>query len=287
MKRLFSPAVARFLAISSVFLLGGAVNSALACESNLSPSLVREADAYIASGRSAMAYGLMLRAGEAGSGGAYRYLAKMFEQGRGVEKNEMMSRHMNWMGAQYQDADSLYEVAKDFYAKGLRKDGDYYVNLAKDCGHPGALVLLLERSIDERRDDDARKYLEQAIDADIPQAKFILAEQYDKGGLGLPKDHQRAFYWYNESAKLGNPKAMAAIAYYFFKGLHGVQDDVAALYWYHKAAKAGDVPSMTAYGWMLANGHGAPVDKDAARYIWREATARGDSQAAAFLRNGI
>lgn len=283
MKRRLNPVVARFLAISSVFLLGGAVTSAHACESNMSPSLAREADALIADGHSPKAYGLMLRAGESGSGGAYRYLAKMYEAGRGVKENQDMARYMNWMGSQYQDADSMYEVAKDFYAKGFRKDGDYYANLANECGHPGALILLLQRSIDERREDDARAYLEQAIDADIPEAKFILAEQYDKGGLGLPKDYQRAFYWYNESAKYGNPKAMAAIAYYFFKGLHGVQDDVAAIYWYHKAAKSGDVPSMTAYGWMLANGHGTAVDKDAAKYIWREAKKRGDAQAAVFL----
>ena len=113
--------------------------------------------------------------------------------------------------------------------------------------------------------------------------KFILAEQYEKGGLGLQKDTQMAFRWFFSAATDGLPKAMAAVAYYFVQGKHGVQDDVAAIAWYHKAAQAGHVDSMTAYAWMLANGRGAQKDKDEAVHFWAKAAQRGDANASRFL----
>ena len=276
--------IQKLLAISAAFLLGGAASTAASgCERNLSANLTDQADAFMAENRSAQAYGVMHTASQNGSGGAYRYLANMYEQGRGVEGSPFMARHMNWMGSQYHDPESMYRAAKDFYARGHRKDGDYLATKAKECGHPGAIILLMERSILEGRDADARKLLEMGIDAGIPEAKFALAEQYDKGGLGLPKDPQRAFYWYTESAKHGEAKAMAAIAYYFFRGQHGVQDEFAAVHWYHQAAKASHVESMTAYGWMLMSGKGAQANPDEAFGYLKRASKMGDKQADVFL----
>ena len=76
---------------------------------------------------------------------------------------------------------------------------------------------------------------------------------------------------------------MASIAYYFARGIHGVQDDVAAIEWYHRAAKAGHVESITAYAWMLENGKGAQKNVEDATYYYKKASRRGDKNAQAFL----
>ena len=102
--------------------------------------------------------------------------------------------------------------------------------------------------------------------------------------LGLPKDYERAFYWYSLAAKDGIAEAKSAMAYYFVRGLHGQQDDLAALHWYHEAAKGGHVDSMTAYGWMLMTGKGASVDIGEASYYLSLAAKNGDKQAAKFLK---
>lgn len=277
--------VSRLLSVSAAFLLGfGSPVVSASCSPNLDKSLVGQAEAYLSENRPKDAFALMYPLTQKGSGGAHQYLANMYEQGRGVQKSPFMVRHLNWMGSQYDDPESMYRAAQDFYARGFRKDGDYLASKAVDCGHPGAVILLLERAIRDGREADARKYLEMGIDAGIPAAKFVLAEQYDKGGLGLPKDYQRAFYWYTESAKHGEARAMAAIAYYFFRGQHGVQDEYAALHWYHEAAKAGHVESMTAYGWMVANGKGAQRDIPEAVEYFQRAVQAGDSNAQAFLK---
>lgn len=281
-EEIVSHIIRKFLAISAVSLLAG-TGAAKACQPNLSPSQESQAERFLAENRPAMAYGFLHSASQQGSGGAYRSMARMYESGRGVEKNALMARHMYWMGSQYNDSESLFQTAKDFFDRGHRKDGDYFAQKAIDCGHPGAIILLLEKRIAEGKEDVARGLLELAIDKGIPEAKYILAEQFDKGSLGLPKDHQRAFYWYTEAAKHGEGRAMAAIAYYFVRGLHGVQDDVAAIEWYHRAAKAGHVDSMTAYAWMLMQGKGAQMNKTEAKHYFKKAAALGSSQAVRFL----
>ncbi len=276
--------IERLLAVSAAFLLGSAGASASSiCGPEHGNALVGQAEQLLQENKSREAYAYLNVARGQGSGEAYRVTADMYQQGRGVRPDPSMFKHMSWMGAQHGDPESMFRTAQDFYDHGYRKDGEYWAKAAHACGHGGALMLLFERSVADKRDADARHYLEMGIDAGIPAAKFALAEQYDKGGLGLPKEPQRAFYWYTESAKHGEPKAMAAIAYSFFVGSHGVKDEMAAIHWYHKAARAGHVESMTAYGWMLANGRGTQVDKAEAMHYLQKAKAAGNLAAAKFI----
>lgn len=84
---------------------------------------------------------------------------------------------------------SLALAASDFYERGLKKDGDYWARRAKDCGHMGAVMLLVKQASLDRRNEEARLLLSMAIDAGYSPAKFYLAEVYDKGQLGLEKDY--------------------------------------------------------------------------------------------------
>lgn len=276
-KRIRPEIVSRLLSVSAAFLFGtGAPPVAAVCSPHLEPNKVAQAEAYLSANQPKDAFGVMYPLTQSGSGGAHQYLSSMYEQGRGVVKSPYMVRHLNWMGAQYDDPESMYRAAMDFYDRGYRKDGLYWAERAHECGHPGALLLLLERSLLDRNDEAARSLLEQGIDRRLPGAMFILAEQYDKGGIGLPKDHQRAFYWYHQTAKLGHARSMSAIGYYFAKGQHGIQDDIAAIHWYHKAAKAGDVESMTAFAWMIAKGRGSQQDIPEAKYYLHKAKQQGN-----------
>jgi len=273
--------VDRLLAITATFMLG--TGSAYACSANLAPSQIAQADAYLAENNSIATFALMYPLSQQGSGGANQYLARMYEQGRGLKKSPFMVRHLNWMGAQDSDSESMYRTGKDFFERGYTKDGEYWVGRAIDCGHPEALVLLLERRIAEGRTSEALQLMESGVDKSFPAVKFILAEQYDKAGLGLVKDPQMAFRWYYSAAKDGYAKAMSAVAYYFVQGIHGVQDDLAARHWYYQAANAGHIESITAYAWMLANGKGGPRDIEEARYFFKKASKAGDKNATKFL----
>ena len=275
--------IRRLLEVSAAFLLGG-MSIVHACESNLPPGAAAKADEFIKANKPSKAYGAMYIEASKGSGGAYRYLASMLEDGRGVERSDFVARHMNWMGSQYHDADAMFHAAKDFYARGHRKDGDELAEKAVQCGHKEAMLLLAERRAAEGNTREALRFLEMGIEASVPRAKFMLAEAYDKGSLGLPKDYQRAFNWYALAARDGVAEAKSAMAYYFVRGLHGVQDNLAALHWYHQAAKAGHVESMTAYAWMLMHGKGQARDIDEARYYLQKAIKRSDKNAGSILK---
>ena len=288
--------IKKVISVSAVFLLGSGVALASPCASQGNTSTLK-AEALLRANDSKMAYAwlntdMRLQSGELGSpeigtaasGEAYRKAASMFEQGRGVVANEHFAQHLNWMGAQFMDPDAMFKTAQNFFAQGNRKDGWEWAEKAKDCGHAGAVVMLIERSIHEGDAQAALKYLDQGLSKGIPRAKFILAEQYDKGGLGLPKDHLRAFNWYVLAAKDGIAEAKSAVGYYFFSGAHGVQDETAAVHWYHEAAKAGHVESMTAYAWMILNGKGQAVDIEGGEYFLKKASVKGDKNATAFLK---
>lgn len=274
-------AAKRLLAVSAIFLLGNA--SAFECSPKVTQDQINAANSLLERNASKDAFALMYPLSQEGRGGATNYLSRLYEKGRGLEKSQFMVRHLNWMGALEHDPDSMYRASLDFYEKGHRKDGEFWALRAKDCGHPDALIFLIRTYIDEGRADEARLLLEQAIDKSLVEGKFILAEQYDKGGLGLPQDKSAAFNWYYLAAKDGHASAMASIAYFFARGIHGVQDDVAAIEWYHRAGKAGHVESITAYAWMLENGKGAQKNISDAIYYYKKAARRGDRNAQTFL----
>ena len=281
-KQINRQVVARLLAVSAAFLLSGQVH---ACDPNLPATLVSQADAHLKNNNPSKAYGLMMTQATNGSGGAYRYVGAMYEGGKGVHASEFMSRHMNWMGAQFDDPEALFKTAEDFYARGFLADGEYFAKRSIDCGHRGAVSLLLRNMIREGRESEARSILEAGIDDSLPEVKFILAELYESGRLGLPRDTHRAFAWYYLAAKGGHAKAMIAIAYYFVRGINGDQDEMAARYWYHKAAMSGDAEAMTAYGWMLLNGKGGERDAEEAKLFFNRALNAGDSNALTYLRS--
>ena len=274
--------VRRLLAVSAVFLLGA--GAAHACSANLTQAQIDQANQFLDQNRSKDAFALMYPLSKEGSGGANRFLSEMYEKGRGVKQSSFMKRHLNWMGAQDSDPAAMYRTAVDFFERGHRKDGEFWAKRAIDCGNPDALVLLIDKYLLAGRQDEARTLIEVGLDRSISRVKFIVAEQLDKGGIGLARDPQLAYTWYYLAAKDGQVDAMAALAYYFARGIHGVQDDVAAIHWYHQAALGGHVESMTAYAWMLLHGKGAQIDKDEARRFLLKAQKSGDANASRFLK---
>ena len=266
--------VKKLLLISAVFLLSGQSQAAL-CSANLSVSEVAKANALLATNHPVKAYGAMLSASDKGSGGAYTFMGDMYEKGRGVVSSPFMTRHMYWMGAQYGDPEAMVRIAEIFYARGFPRDGDFWANSSLDCGNNRALLLMIRRSIDAGDSYQALNLIKQAREKSLTEATFILAEQYEKGGLGLVKDPLTAFKLYYQAAVEGYSAAMNVVGFYFIHGLHGVKDDVAAIHWYHESAKKGDSGGEIAYAWMIGRGVGAQMDTQEALLYLNRAEKHG------------
>ena len=108
--------------------------------------------------------------------------------------------------------------------------------------------------------------------------------QYNLGrcynfGYGVEKDLKEAAYWYQKSAEQGDPYAQNSIGCCYHKG-EGVSKNLTkALYWYRKAAEQDNYYAQYNIGRCYENGEGVAKDTDMAMNWYQKAAAQGHSGA--------
>jgi len=121
--------------------------------------------------------------------------------------------------------------------------------------------------------------LKTLADSGHAQAQLYLAQLYDGGEAGLPRNPIEARRLTALAADAGDVKAMHNLGVYLFRGEGGVQDLAGAAQWFRKAAAAGVVESQFNLGLLYQSGSGVTKDESQARYWFRLAAARGDAEA--------
>lgn len=121
-----------------------------------------------------------------------------------------------------------------------------------------------------------------ALEGDL-KAISRLGYCYQEGlGAEVP-DLQKAFYWFEEGAKLGDGRCMAYLGYWYLLGRDGPPDSQKALGWFEKGAIAGDGHAMGYVGMCNYNGIGTAVDYETAvRWLQRGGEA-GDGASLVYL----
>lgn len=72
-----------------------------------------------------------------------------------------------------------------------------------------------------------------------PTAQYTLAERY-YDGLGLPRDHARAFDWFLRAAQQGHSRAQTNVGIMLFLGRGTTPDPVEAVKWLTLACRQDD-----------------------------------------------
>jgi localization factor PodJL len=121
--------------------------------------------------------------------------------------------------------------------------------------------------------------LKTLADSGHAQAQLYLAQLYDGGEAGLPRNPVEARRLTQLAADQGDVKAMHNLGVYLFRGEGGAQDLAGAAQWFRKAAAAGVVESQFNLGLLYQSGSGVAKDDSQARYWFRLAAARGDAEA--------
>jgi len=121
--------------------------------------------------------------------------------------------------------------------------------------------------------------LKTLADSGHAQAQLYLAQLYDGGEAGLPRNPVEARRLTALAADQGDVKAMHNLGVYLFRGEGGAQDLAGAAQWFRKAAAAGVVESQFNLGLLYQSGSGVAKDDSQARYWFRLAAARGDAEA--------
>ena len=112
-----------------------------------------------------------------------------------------------------------------------------------------------------------------------PQALLYLAQLYDLGDAGLPRDPAEARRLIALAAEGGDAQAMHNLGVFYFRGEGGPQDLASAAQWFRKAAAAGVVESQYNLGLLYQSGSGVTQDLSQARHWFGQAAALGDAEA--------
>ena len=108
---------------------------------------------------------------EKGDTKAQRGMGKLYEKGRGVDRDFAAALKWYRLAAEKGDAESQYRLALGYgYGLGIEKD-----------------------------ETKAMEWLRKAAENGQKRAQRSLAEGYEKGLNGLPRDPEKAKYWYDRS----------------------------------------------------------------------------------------
>lgn len=100
----------------------------------------------------------------------------------------------------------------------------------------------------------------------------------DKGtqyllGRGVPKDNEKAFYYYSQAAEQGDPLAQNELAYLYAAGKGTSRNYEKAFFYYQLAAKSGLSSAQYSLGLMYLHGLGTARNKPMAQQ-WFEQSAK-------------
>ena len=112
-----------------------------------------------------------------------------------------------------------------------------------------------------------RRLVETAANKGYAKAMRVMGRLYSGLVEGFVADENKALFWYQKSAELGDPEAQNQLAGRFLTGT-GVRADLGkAIEWYQKSAEQGFPDSQVALGTIFAEGRGVERDINKAREL--------------------
>ena len=118
-----------------------------------------------------------------------------------------------------------------------------------------------------------------------------ISDDFDKGNSyyygknGVPKDYEKALFWYEKAANKGNAKAQCMLGNIYELGYGVKKNDAKAVEWYNKAAEQGNVYAQCRLGYMYEMGLGVLKDYYKALELYQKAAKSGDARAQCRLGN--
>jgi len=113
---------------------------------------------------------------------------------------------------------------------------------------------------------------------------YLQGEEYYSGNSTTPQNFERAFFLFEESARMGCPMAEEKMGTCYYLG-HGVtQSYRKAFHWTKRAAKHGIASSQYQLGYMFFWGEGCQKSANKAYKWFYRAADRGDTTAIDFLQ---
>ena len=134
-----------------------------------------------------------------------------------------------------------------------------------------------------KNSEHAMQLLQEAASMGDQKAQCILGVTYQLGD-SLPKDLEKAIFWYQQAAEQGNVTAQFFLAGCFRKGGVGVSPNgEKAFFWFAKAALQGYADAQYCLGTCYADGTGVPKDPEKAFFWYTKAAEQGNAKSQFYL----
>ncbi|MCP4430516.1 MAG: sel1 repeat family protein [Gammaproteobacteria bacterium] len=137
--------------------------------------------------------------------------------------------------------------------------------------------------------EEARQIWQRLADKGNTTAMINLANLFQQG-KGVSENHEHAFKYIVEAARLGDSRAQYELGIEYEKGILVSRDIDKAAKWLHKSALQDDVDGQFAYAVMLATDFGngleqaGPEQRQEAGAWFRKAAANGHPDAGAYIK---
>lgn len=192
----------------------------------------------------AESFGSLLARAEAGDAEAQNEVGVRYEDGNGVERNDVLAAEWYRKSAEQECALGEYNLSTAyFYGRGVETN----------------LVAAFE-------------WMKKSADHDFPLAWYALGTFYEEG-TGVEKDGAEALRWYRKAAESDHGQARAfaqnSVGRCYRFGIGVEPDEKEALVWYLKSAEAGNPAAMENLAQFYTTGAGGTRNLETAR-SWRE-----------------
>jgi TPR repeat protein len=130
---------------------------------------------------------------------------------------------------------------------------------------------------DADNEASAARHLALAEAGDLESAYYV-GFFYEVGGIGLPKDLEKARYWLLYAAEGNYADAQCSAGSSYEDGVLFEQDTQLARYWYDQCMENGGAQSYFHIGSMYSGGSGVQIDSERAKYYFLKGAELGSSQ---------
>lgn len=194
-----------------------------------------------------LAFDWRLKAATRGNLAAQVKLAKMYLAGSGTARDERQARDWLERAAVEGSAEAQFLLGRMAHqaadSPAHRTEARNWLEQAARQGYERAAELLnliesIGYSVEEGWHQHVPELSRLANDGD-PEAQFLLAQRYEHGGDGIPRDPPQALRWYKAAAGNGHRASMLALSHIYESGSGVPRDVEAARSWARRATGAG------------------------------------------------
>lgn len=232
------------------------------------------------------AFKLLVTPAENGQARAQGLLARMYMNGWGVQRNEVLGLEWAQKAAAANNPEGINIVAM------VEKDPKERVRLfkrASDMGYTLAKVNLgrtyfFGQDGVPKNEAEGMRLLREAAAANHPLAQAFMGDRFASGTGGVSKSAADALKWYKLSAEQGFSAGQTGLGSMFLRGDGVNKDYVEALKWFKLAIDNDGNPAATAQlAYMYMNGFGVSKNAEEAFKLNLQAAQKGNPQAQANL----